>query len=100
MYKTIIKIRKNLPFNAVNSIQNVAADAFDNRAGKLANISKDPYVLIFEGEEKDYGCLQLGILALDKEKEFMELVTMWDWIDEEPNENCNVLEVLSIPIHM
>lgn len=42
-----------------------------------------------------YGCLQLGYLALDRSTLFRRNVKSWTWEDEEPDENCNLLEVLS-----
>lgn len=71
----------------------MAAQAFQNRAGCISNTGTSPFQLIFEGEEKDIGCLELGMLALEKEKGFLSWVKSWDWIDEEePDESCDILK--------
>jgi hypothetical protein len=39
------------------------------------------------------------MLGLWEKKDFVSYVVNWQWIDEEePEESCNVLEELSIPV--
>ncbi len=95
MYRDIIKIREDVPEGTVSELRRLCIDAHNNRAGQvdLQEISKRHFV--FEAEEEMYGCLQLGYLALDRSTLFRRNVKSWTWEDEEPDENCNLLEVLS-----
>ena len=93
MYKSIIDIKKSVPKENLKELEAIANKAFDNRAGKVQNASAEPYRLVYEGGESKYGCLELGMLALEKEKSFMACVIAWQWVDEEePGESCNILE--------
>ena len=99
MYKHVISIREGVPKEALKVLAAIANKAFNNRAGKVKNTSVSPYELIYEGGEDEYGCLDLGMLALEKEKEFLSCVSSWKWIDvDEPEESCDVLEELAIPV--
>lgn len=99
MYRNVIDIRKEIPQDVLKALTAVADKAFNNRAGRVRNVSTSPYQFIYEGGEKDYGCLNLGMLFLWEKKEFVSQVLSWKWIDEdEPDENCDVLKELSIPV--
>ena len=95
MYRTVITIKSDVTNDVLVGLRNEAIRAFDNRAGKVDNVSKDPYVFIFEGEERFYGCLSLGRLDLRKIKSFLNDVESWHWIDEDPNECCDILEIFA-----
>ena len=56
----------------LNSLVEIANKAFDNRAGKVENTSKIPYRLIYRGEDNLFSCLQLGMLALEKQSDFLD----------------------------
>ena len=100
MYRTIIQFKKNTPKEILQELHEIAEKAFDNRAGVLHNVSEDPYMLIYEGEDEKRPCLELGVLDLEDISQFMKKVKKWDWIDEEcPYENCDVLEVFSRHIY-
>lgn len=93
MYKVVIDIRKNVSKQTLEALMKRADKAFDNRAGKVENVSKMPYRLSYEGGEEYFGALDLGALALEKEKDFVDNVKSWHWIDEEdPEENCDILK--------
>ena len=99
MYKSVIEIRKDINPNLLGQLAEVAERAFNNRAGKVQNASHIPYCFSFEGGEADYGCLELGMLALEKQKDFLSCVKAWTWIDEEePAENCDILAEMMIPV--
>lgn len=50
---------------------------------------------------KGYGCLELGMLKLEKQKRFLSYVSAWNWIDEEePDESCDILKEMSIPVYV
>ena len=99
MYQVIIQFKKDLPEETLHEMKNACDKAFDNRSGRVARTqSNDPLRLVYEGEEEYFGCLQLGILALNKVKGFKECVSKWDWIDEEPNENHCILEAMATPV--
>ena len=92
MYKSVIEFNKDIPIDKISVLALMADKAFNNRAGKVKNASSIPYLLSYEGEENQFGCLQLGMLALEKEKGFLSCVSAWNWIDEdEPGENEDIL---------
>ena len=99
MYKSVIEIRKDVNPSMLGSLAEVAESAFQNRAGRVRNTSQSPYCFSFEGSEKDYGCLELGMLALEERKDFLSCVKAWSWIDEEePSENCDILAEMMTPV--
>ena len=99
MYQTVIDIKREVPSDVLKLLHNMAEEAFDNREGKLTNVSNDPYRFIYEGEQKYYGCLMLGILELGREnKEFVKNVGAWEWVDEDPHECSDVLKDLAEPV--
>ena len=99
MYKSVIDIRSEVPKDLLSMLVVMADKAFNNRAGHVKNMSKTPYRLSFEGEEKDFGCLELGMLTLENQKEFLSCVESWNWIDEDdPNENCDILAEMLNPV--
>lgn len=93
MYRTVIKLKKDIAPEQLSSLTKKVIDNFNNRAGILENHSADPYEFIFEGEnEQAFDCIQLAIAELT-EPEFMEYVTVWDWIDDEDSDdNCSVID--------
>ena len=99
MYRTIIEFKDNISENKARELLDLCDDAFENRAGKAFRRLEAPNRILFEGGDSLYGCLQLGILALNKNNTFKDCVTSWSWIDEdEPNENHCILDSLSTPI--
>lgn len=99
MYRHIIEFKDTLPAEDITNRISIANEAFDNRGGKIAGIKKGAFIIVFEGDETKYGCLSLGMLALEKNKDFLECVKCWNYEDEEePDENCDVLEVFALPI--
>ena len=95
MYKTIIKIKDDIPDSALHAIHDVVSGAFLNRAGALKNVSASPYEFIFESDESGYGCLELGMFSLRRQQSFLDHVASWSWIDADPDESCNMLEVFA-----
>lgn len=93
MYKSVIEIRKDINPNMLTKLQAIAEGAFQNRAGHVYNMSRSQYCLSFEGSEKDYGCLELGMLHLKRNKSFLECLSGWQWIDEDPDECCDLLQL-------
>lgn len=92
MYKSVIDIRREISSDKLSALIAMADTAFNNRAGQVKNKSNLPYRLSYEGEESQFGCLQLGMLALEKEDDFLSYVSAWKWIDEEePEENEDIL---------
>ncbi len=99
MYKNVIDIRREVPSDVLKELAGVADKAFNNRAGRVKNVSNLPYRLVYEGGENQFGCLELGMLALEKQKNFLPYVSAWKWIDEEePGENCDILEIMNVPV--
>ena len=97
MYRNVIDIRKEVPSDVLKTLVVMADTAFNNRAGRVKNVSVSPYRFIYEGDEKDYGCLNLGMLSLYAKKDVVSNVLNWNWIDEDdPDESCDVLKEMSI----
>lgn len=92
MYKSVIKIKSNTPNEILEKLVVIADKAFNNRAGVVKNVSDNPYKLIYEGKENKFGCLELGMLTLEKKKDFLYFIEAWNWIDEnDPDESCDIL---------
>lgn len=100
MYSSVIEIKKNVTNEMLLSLHRVAEKAFSNRAGSVKNSSADPYKFVFKGGEDKYGCLEIGMLELENKHDFLSQVNSWQWIDDEnPGENCDILEVLAEPVY-
>jgi hypothetical protein len=99
MYSTVIDFKENIPEDVLSSLKETCEKAFDNRAGKAIGRYEKTNGIVFEGGEDLYGCLHLGNLELYKSEKFKDAVNRWNWIDEDPNESCDVLESLSIPVY-
>lgn len=82
----------------MNRLQKNIESAFSNRGGKVINTSKAPHRFEFIGTEKDYVCLELGLIKLKREQEFWKSVRKWEWIDEDPSECCDIIEIFSKPV--
>jgi len=95
MYRTVIEIKKNISGETFNKLKQTIENAFSNRAGSVKNSSTEPYKFIFAGGEADYGCLDLGVAELGFTNGFVRHVDAWKWLDDDPNENCDVLEIYS-----
>lgn len=99
MYKTIIELKEHISEEDIKEIRRLCIEAHDNRAGKVEIKELSDKTFVFEGEEKDFGCLNLGFLTLNKIKQFKEAVKTWYWEDEDPADSCNLAEALSRPIY-
>lgn len=100
MYSSIIEIKKNVPDETLADLRKVAEKAFSNRAGSVENSSSDPYTFLFRGGEDQFGCLEVGMLELEDQHDFLEQIHSWHWVDdEEPGENCDILKVLAMPVY-
>lgn len=95
MYKSVIKLKNSLSAERLNIAKEMASQAYVNRAGSLFNVGDSPYELIFEGDDNDCGCLDLGMLALRYEKAFLDCVSSWNWFDEDPDEDCDILDLFA-----
>ncbi|EHI56828.1 hypothetical protein HMPREF9333_00030 [Johnsonella ignava ATCC 51276] len=100
MYKNIIDVRKDTPQDKLKTLAGIADRAFDNRAGKVDNTSDTPYRFIYRADEKLFVCLQLGMLTLEKNTNFLPYVSAWIWIDEnDPDENEDILAEIQTSIN-
>lgn len=93
-YRHVIRIKSDVPENMLSELKGIADRAFCNRAGVVKNIGIEPYTFVYEGEEKDYGCLEVGMLSLKGNNLFLCHVAAWKWVDTEPGESCDMLEVI------
>jgi len=94
MYKTVISFKKDIPADVLASLRETAEKYFDNRLGKVANTSSDPFECVFEGGERFHNCLQIAIVNLGDSGNFRDYVESWEWFDSEyPGENHSILAV-------
>ncbi len=98
MYQTVIDIKNSVQGDTLRKLQFLVENAFSNRAGKVANVSNEPHRFVFEGDENDYGCLEVGMLTLKRIESFLEYVNSWKWIEDDPDECCDMLRVFSTPV--
>lgn len=100
MYSSIIEIKKTVPDATLVKLRKVAEKAFSNRAGSVENTSTSPYRFVFRGGEDKFGCLEVGMLELEDQHDFLEQIHSWHWIDDDdPGENCDILKVLAMPVY-
>lgn len=95
MYKSVIDIRREVPNDVLKLLVAKADRAFNNRAGRVKNVSTSPYRFVYEGGEKEYGCLEVGMLNLKREANFLPFVSAWQWIDDDPDECCDLLKLFT-----
>ena len=86
MQKSVIFFKQSLPEKVVTLLVSIANEAFNNREGQITGIRESSHCLSFGGDENLYGCLQLGMLELEDNKEFDE---------EYPEENYNVWRIMA-----
>lgn len=98
MYKDIIEIKETTPKEILEKIKSICIEAHKNRAGEVKLTPISEYSFCFQGTEKDYPCLQLGYLALDDSKLFLDNIRSWKWEDEDPSENCDLFIELTRPV--
>lgn len=100
MYSSIIEIKKTVPSETLVNLRKIAEKAFSNRAGSVENTSNSPYRLVFKGGEDKFGCLEVGMLELKRERDVLSQIASWHWIDDDdPGENCDILKVLATPVY-
>lgn len=93
MYSTIIELKNDISPDLLDQLKESIEAAFSNRAGTVKNSGTDPYHFVFAGELPEYGCLDLGTLELKDDKLFSNNVLKWDWIEDNPRECCDLIEV-------
>ncbi len=95
MYKNVIDIRREVSQEDLQILMSMADKAFNSRAGKVENSSTSPYRLIYQGGEREYGCLEVGMLNLKREAKFLNSVAAWQWVDDDPSECCDMLRLFT-----
>ena len=99
MHRTIIKIKESTPPTKLRELTAVIEGLFDNRAGKVRNSSRNPYVLTFKGGDPEWTCLSLGTLALEDVPGLLDYISSCWWIDEDPAESSDMLKVFETPVY-
>ena len=90
MYSSIIEIKKNVSGETLERLRKTVEKAFSNRAGSVKNSSNNPYKFVFKGGED----------KLKRENDVLNQIASWNWVDdEEPDENCDILKVLAMPVY-
>lgn len=97
MYRTIIELKEDTPKEAAKEIRQLCIKAHDNYVGKVQIKDISPLSFVFEGGEESFPCLNIGFLTLKEETLFRENIKNWQWEDEEPDESCDLLEIISKP---
>ncbi len=96
MFRTIIRLKDGISDELLAKLTEIIEGAFHNRCGDLENINTNPTEFIFESDDPNTACLDIGMNNLIDINNFISCVLSWDWIDEEvPAESCNMLEVIS-----
>ena len=91
-YFTTIVFKDDIPADRLAELRKEADAAFSNRVSKVPCDSDDPYVLIYGAGSEERGALDLGIIGLEKNKQFMSCVKSWSWTDtDDPSENDDIL---------
>ena len=93
LYSTIIELKKDIPTDILSQLKEKIEAAFSNRAGTVKNTGTDSYYFVFAGGEYEYGCRDLGALELKNDELFLNNVLKWDWIEDNPRECCDLIEV-------
>lgn len=93
MYRSIIELKKDISPDLLSRLKENIEAAFSNRAGTVKNTGTDPYYFVFAGGEDVYGCLDLGTLELKNDELFLNNVLKWDWIEDNPGECCDLIEL-------
>lgn len=94
LYSTIIELKKDIPTYILSQLKEKIESAFSNRAGIVKNTGTDPYYFVFAGGGDEYGCLDIGTLELKNDELFLNNVLKWDWIEDNPGECCDLIELL------
>ena len=71
MQKSVIYFKRTLPEKVIQLLVSISNDAFNNREGKIVGNRESTYCLSYGGDESMYGCLQLGMLELEDNKDFL-----------------------------
>ena len=95
MYSTVIELKKDVSPALLSQLKEVIEAAFSNRVGTVKKTSNEPYHFEFVGGEDEYGCLDIGSLILKKNALFRKYVKKWNWIEDDPDECCDLIEVFS-----
>ena len=99
MYKVIIELKKDISEDVLKQLTEVINAAFENRGGKVSDSRTDSlYRFEFAGDYSEYGCLDLGTVLLKENELCWNNVAVWEWEDEDPDENCNIIKEFSIPV--
>lgn len=99
MYSTIIELKKDISPDLLSQLKENIEAAFSNRVGTVKNTSKEPYRFEFIGGEDEYGCLDIASLILDKNELFKKNVLTWNWIEDDPDECCDLIETFSMQVN-
>ena len=94
LYSTIIELKKDIPTYILSQLKEKIESAFSNRAGIVKNTGTDPYYFVFAGGGDEYGCLDIGTFELKNDELFLNNVLKWDWIEDNPGECCDLIELL------
>ena len=73
MQKSVIYFKRTLPEKVIQLLVSISNDAFNNREGKIVGNRESTYCLSYGGDESMYGCLQLGMLELEDNIDFLSV---------------------------
>lgn len=92
---TIIQLKENVDEKILEIYKQLINNAFSNRCGVIQNSANDDYHFIFEGGENERPCLEVGVFNLKDEENFLDYVKQWHWLESDPDECCDILELFN-----
>lgn len=106
--KSVLQLKTNLSDEELCLCEKIINQAYDNRHGRIQrSCGTNRYEFIFEGYENesktktDRPVLESGTIDLYYElekKELLNSIEQWKWIEDEPMECCDVIEICSTPV--
>lgn len=90
---TIIQLKESIDEQNLKRCQLLINNAFNNHYGVIQNSANDNYHFVFEGSENKRPCLESGVFTLKHEKNFLNYIENWNWLESDPDECCDVLEI-------
>ena len=101
MYRELIEFKESTSNEELAFLKAMLQKAHDNIAGRveLKIDPKNPLKMHFEGGEKLWEALDLGQMEAKRSKTFNKCIKTWYWEDEEPDESCDLLVVLYLPVY-
>lgn len=93
MYRTIIELKDGLTPEERQELRRRCIEVHRNKNGTVRIIDVSNNKFVFEGNETMESCLSSAFLTMGEQPDLYERFQAWLWEDEDPDENCNLLEI-------